>query len=139
MAKTIGIVGLGRMGLPAGKLLVRQGYNVVGYDRDTVSLNEFVASGGEAALDAKAVAEQAKTIIIFVLNGEQVQSVVDGKNGLLAGIGENACIICMSTIRQAQLEQLAALCLRKNVAFLNISNSCLQALSIKPPHPAGCP
>ena len=75
---------------------------------------------------------------MFVLNGEQVQSVVDGKNGLLAGVGENACIICMSTIRQAQLEQVAALCLKKNVAFVNISNSCHPALSIIPPHPAGC-
>ena len=138
MAKTIGIVGLGRMGLPAGKLLIRQGYSVVGYDRDTVPLDELVASGGEAAADSKTVAERAETIIVFVLNGEQVQSVVDGKNGLLAGVRKNACIICMSTIRQALLEQIAALCLKKEVGFVITSNSCQQALSIKPPHPAGC-
>lgn len=119
MAKAIGIVGLGRMGLPAGKLLIRQGYSVVGFDRNQAPLDEFVASGGAAARDPKAVAERAETIIVFVLNDEQVQSVVEDKDGLLAGVREGACIICMSTIGQAQLEQVAALCLKKNVVFVD--------------------
>jgi 3-hydroxyisobutyrate dehydrogenase-like beta-hydroxyacid dehydrogenase len=119
MGNAIGIVGLGRMGLPAGKLLIRKGYTVVGCDRDPGPLDEFVASGGEAASDAKAVAEKADTIIVFVLNDEQVKTVIDGKNGLLAGVREGACIICMSTIRQALLKQIAALCFDKDVAFVD--------------------
>ena len=119
MAKTIGLVGLGRMGLPAGKLLIRQGYTVVGYDPDKASLNEFVVSGGKAASDVKTVAERAETIIVFVLNDEQVNAVVAGKNGLLAGVRANTGIICMSTIRQAQVEWVAEQCVKKNVAFVD--------------------
>jgi len=119
MGNAIGIVGLGRMGLPAAKLLIRKGYTVVGCDRDTVPLDELVAAGGAAASDAKAVAQKADTIIVFVLNGGQVQTVINGKSGLLAGIREGACIICMSTIRQAQIERTAAQCLKKNVALVD--------------------
>jgi 3-hydroxyisobutyrate dehydrogenase-like beta-hydroxyacid dehydrogenase len=54
-----------------------------------------------------------------VLNDEQVQTVIGGKNGLLAGVRQGACIICMSTIRQAQLERMAAQCLKMNVAFVD--------------------
>ena len=119
MTETIGIVGLGRMGLPAGKLLIRKGFTVVGFDPDRVPLNEFKASGGKAASDVKTVAERAKTIIVFVLNDEQVNAVVYGKNGLLDGVNENSCIICMSTIRQAQVEWVAEQCVKKNVAFMD--------------------
>ena len=119
MFKTIGIVGLGRMGLPVGKLLIRKGYTVVGYDRQKVPLDEFVASGGNGASDVKTVAEKAKTIIVFVLNDEQVKAVVVGKNGLLAGAGEGTCIVCMSTIRKAQVEWVAEHCAKKNVAFVD--------------------
>lgn len=119
MTETIGILGLGRMGLPAGKLLMRKGYTVVGYDPDKVPLDEFVSSGGKAVSDVKTVAERAETIIVFVLNDEQVNAVMAGKDGLLAGVNENACIICMSTIRQAQVEWAAEQCMKKNVAFLD--------------------
>ena len=119
MAKTIGIVGLGRMGLPAGKLLIRKGYTVVGFDRDQAPLDEFAAFGGAAARDPKAVAERAEATIVFVLNDEQVQSVIEDKDGLLAGVREDACIICMSTISQALLKLLAERCEEKNVAFVD--------------------
>lgn len=119
MGKDIGIVGLGRMGLPAAKLLIRKGYTVVGYDRDTEALDELAAAGGAAASDAKAVAAKADTIIVFVLNDEQVQTVITGKSGLLAGVRQGACIICISTIRRARLERIAAQCLKRNVAFVD--------------------
>lgn len=119
MANAVGIVGLGRMGLPAARLLIRNGYTLFGYDRDPAALDELAASGGEPAPDAKAVAQKADTIIVFVLNDDQVEAVVAGPSGLLAGIREGACIICMSTIRQAQLERMAALCLEQNAAFVD--------------------
>lgn len=119
MTETIGIVGLGRMGLPAGKLLIRKGYTVVGYDPDNVPLDEFAASGGKASPDVKTVAELAETVIVFVLNEEQVNAVVAGKNGLLDGINENSCIICMSTIRQAQVEWVAEQFVKKNAGFVD--------------------
>ena len=119
MGEAIGIVGLGRMGLPASKLLIRKGYRVVGYDRDKVALDEFAASGGNAAPDVKTVAEKAETIIVFVLNDAQVKAVVVGENGLLAGVHDDSCIVCMSTIRKAELERVAAQCTQKNVAFVD--------------------
>lgn len=119
MDKTIGIVGLGRMGLPVGRLLIRKGFSVVGYDRDQSQLDDFLESGGMTAPNPKTVADKAEIIIVFVLSGEQVNSVVEGNDGLLAGTKENTCIICMSTIRKEQVERVAAQCFQKNVSFVD--------------------
>jgi 3-hydroxyisobutyrate dehydrogenase len=119
MDKTVGIVGLGRMGLPVGKLLIRKGFSVVGYDCNQLQLDDFLNFGGKPASDPKSVAEKAETIIVFVLNGEQVQSVMEGNDGLLAGTGEGSCIICMSTIRKEQVERITEKCIKKGVAFVD--------------------
>jgi 3-hydroxyisobutyrate dehydrogenase-like beta-hydroxyacid dehydrogenase len=119
MDETVGIIGLGRMGLPAGKLLLAKGYTVVGYDHYEAPKDRLVKAGGIAVSDAKTVAEKAKTVIVFVLNDDQVKEVVEGANGLLAGANEKTCIICMSTIRKASLESVAARCAEKNVGFID--------------------
>ena len=119
MDESVGIVGLGRMGLPAGKLLLKKGYTVIGYDRYEEPKAQIVKAGGISASDARTVAEKAKTVIVFVLNDEQVKEVVVGANGLLAGADEETCIICMSTIRKESLEWVAEQCAAKNVGFID--------------------
>lgn len=119
MQQSIGIVGLGRMGLPAAKVLIKAGYHVVGYDIRRKAVDEFVGMGGESAVDCRSVAEKTKTVIVFVLNDEQVIDVITGKSGLLSGNASGHHIICMATIHKANLERLAAQCAEKGVGLVD--------------------
>ena len=77
MPDTIGIIGLGRMGMAAAKRYMECGYTVVGCDINPNAINEFVAAGGIAVENAKEAATKARTIIVYVLNDRQVIDVVE--------------------------------------------------------------
>ena len=74
MAKRVGIIGLGRIGMPSAKAFIRAGYEVVGYARRPEVIEEFKSIGGEAASHPQEVAQKAETAIVLVLNAAQVQA-----------------------------------------------------------------
>jgi 3-hydroxyisobutyrate dehydrogenase-like beta-hydroxyacid dehydrogenase len=119
MTETIGIVGLGRMGMPAAKALINAGYRVVAHDCRVEAMDEIVSAGGETASDYKTVARKAQTVIVFVLNDPQVIEVVTGPRGLLAGAGNGSVVVCMATIRKDNLIRVAERCRKEGVAFVD--------------------
>ena len=119
MAETIGMVGLGRMGMPAAKALIRAGHHVVAYDFRAEAMDEIVSAGGETAPDCETVARKAKTVIVFVLNDQQAIEVVTGNRGLLAGAGDGSVVVCMATIGKDNLLWVAGQCQKQNVAFVD--------------------
>lgn len=119
MKETVGIVGLGRMGMPSAKVLLESGYHVVGYARRPEVIEEFVAMEGEHAPDYKTVAEKADTVIVFVLNDSQVLEVVSSEHGLLAGSRKGSAIICMATINKHNLEDIARQCAEQQVELVD--------------------
>ena len=72
MAETIGIIGLGRMGMEAAKKYIAEGYKVVGYARRPEVIKEFTAAGGIAVKNSREVAEKSGKVIVYVLNDQQV-------------------------------------------------------------------
>lgn len=119
MKDTVGIVGLGRMGMPAAKRLMTAGYNVMGLDCRPEAIEAFVTNGGIGVSDCKSMAERAKTVIVFVLDDLQVKEVITGEQGLLTGATEESTIICMATISKENLEGVSQQCLNKHVAFVD--------------------
>jgi 3-hydroxyisobutyrate dehydrogenase-like beta-hydroxyacid dehydrogenase len=119
MSKTIGIIGMGRMGMPAAKKYMREGYNVVGFDRRPDVIEEFKSAGGIAVGNCTEVAQKAGTVIIYVLNDQQVIEVVTGPNGILEGYHDQTKVICMSTIDKENLEWIAEQCAKRNVGFVD--------------------
>ena len=117
--QAIGIVGLGRCGMPAAGKLIGQGYSVAGYARRPEVIEAFEKSGGTHMKDPAEVARRSKIIIIMVLNDDQVKEVVLGGNGVLQGAAPGATVICMSTINRGNLELVAAECAARQVAFLD--------------------
>jgi 3-hydroxyisobutyrate dehydrogenase-like beta-hydroxyacid dehydrogenase len=115
----IGIIGLGRVGMPGARRFIRMGYHVVGFDRRKEAVEALRSMGVESARDSKEVAQSAKTIIILVLNDQQVIDVVTGPNGILAGCDSNSRVICMSTINRDNLESIAKKCHENNVGFVD--------------------
>jgi 2-hydroxy-3-oxopropionate reductase len=119
MSETIGIIGLGRMGIVAAKKYVKEGYRVAGYARRPEVIKEFSDVGGIVVRNGREVAEKSGKVIIYVLNDQQVIEVITGPNGILEGCHKDTRVICMSTIDKDNLEWVAGQCAKKNVGFVD--------------------
>lgn len=119
MPETIGIIGLGRMGIVAAKKYIREGYQVTGYARRPEVVAEFTKAGGIALKNSREVAERSGKVIVYVLNDQQVIDVVTGRDGILEGCHKGTRVICMSTIDKKNLERVAEACAKKGVGFVD--------------------
>ena len=119
MAETIGIIGLGRVGIPASEAWIKAGHTVAGYARRPEVIAKFRDMGGIHYGSPAEVAEQSDVVIVLVLNDAQVIEVVTGERGILEGIRPGGIIICMSTINRANLEMVAGRCERQGIGFVD--------------------
>jgi len=119
MSKKIGIIGLGRCGLPAAEKFLNDGYQVFGCDRRPEVIAKFEATGGTHVENPAQVARSAETAIVIVLNDEQVIEVVTGQDGVLEGASSGLTVICMSTINRGNLGWVADKCAHRKVRFVD--------------------
>ena len=117
--KTIGIIGLGRCGMPAAENYVEAGYRVYGYARRPEVIARFKDMGGQSVGSPSEVAEHARTIIVIVLNDQQVMEVVAGPGGILESAVPGSTVICMSTINRESLDRVALQCAEKQVKLVD--------------------
>lgn len=96
--KRIGFIGLGIMGKPMARNLMKKGYNLFVYNRSKGPVEEVVKNGAKAAFSSKEVAEKSEIIITMLPDSPEVEEVVLGRNGLLEGAEKGAIIIDMSSI-----------------------------------------
>src|SRR2546429_2355750 len=107
MSTTIGFIGLGIMGKPMARNLMKAGYQLVVYNRTPGPVNELAAEGARAASNPRAVAEQIDVVITMLPDSPQVQAVMTGENGVLAGAKAGTLVIDMSTISPVVTKELA--------------------------------
>ena len=108
MAKeSIGFIGLGIMGLPMARNLLKAGYPVVAYNRTSSKAEELAADGATATASPREVSEQASVIITMVTDSPDVEEVVLGQNGVIEGIQRDAVLIDMSTISPSVTRAIA--------------------------------
>lgn len=115
----LGFIGLGIMGKPMAKNLLKAGYEVVVFNRSKSKAEEMAAAGAEAAGSAKEVALRSKIIITMLPNSPDVKEVVCGENGILAGASEGTVIIDMSSIAPLASRELFEVCAGKKVKMLD--------------------
>jgi len=94
----IGFIGLGHMGLPMAKNLIKAGYTVTGFDLQATAMKDFTEAGGIAANTLKDTALSEDVIITMLQTGKQVQEVCLGEEGLFAHAKKNALFIDCSSI-----------------------------------------
>lgn len=94
----IGFIGLGIMGLPMSKNLLKAGYTLVVLDLNQSAVDELVALGAEKAANPKEVAVMCDVVITMLPNSPEVNEVVLGKNGIIEGIKTGSVLIDMSSI-----------------------------------------
>ena len=96
--KRIGFIGLGIMGRPMSKNLIKAGFELVVLDRKQEVVDELVSLGAKAASTPKEVAEQVEAVITMLPNSPHVKEVVLGENGVIEGAKEGLVVIDMSSI-----------------------------------------
>ena len=116
----IGFIGLGIMGRPMAKNLIKAGYAVVVCDVNQQAVEELRACGAESAATPAETAEKAGTFIVTMLpNSPQVREVTAGENGLLKGICAGQIVVDMSSISPIASRELDALLREKGAEMLD--------------------
>jgi 2-hydroxy-3-oxopropionate reductase len=116
----VGFIGLGIMGKPMSKNLLKAGYELVVCGHVAKSpVEELITAGAKAVATPKQVAEQTNIIITMLPNSPQVREVVMGENGVVEGIRPGATLIDMSSIAPGTSRELADLLEAKGCAMLD--------------------
>ncbi len=118
MAK-LGFVGLGIMGKPMSKNLLKAGHKVVAYDIVPGPLAEVVAAGAEKGASAADCAARSEITITMLPDGPDVEKVVLGPKGVLEGAKAGSTIVDMSSISPLVAQKVGAECAKKGVEFLD--------------------
>ena len=115
----IGFIGLGIMGKPMAKNLLKAGYEVVAYDIVGEALEEVVSEGAESGESPKDVAQKTTLIITMLPDGPDVEKVVLGTNGVLEGAQSGSVIIDMSSISPIVAKNVYSECKKKGIELLD--------------------
>lgn len=104
----IGFIGLGNMGRPMMRNLLKAGHQVRAHDVAAAARMSAGQDGAQAVADAAGVLEKADAVITMLPAGEHVRDVYLGTNGLLAKAGGNPVFIDCSTIDVTSAREVAA-------------------------------
>ncbi|WP_094604537.1 2-hydroxy-3-oxopropionate reductase [Sporomusa silvacetica DSM 10669] len=115
----IGFIGLGIMGKPMSKNLLKAGYELVVMDRNQKAVDEVVAAGAKAVATPKEVAQQTDIIVTMLPNSPHVKEVVLGENGVIEGAKKGAIVADMSSIAPLVSRELAQKLAEKGVEMLD--------------------
>ena len=115
----IGFIGLGNMGGPMAKNLLKSGHTVYAFDLSQAALDEVVNAGGVAASDAAEACEKAEVVISMLPAGKHVQSVYQGEDGLLAQLAEGVLVLDASTIDAGTAREVGSAAAERGIDFMD--------------------
>ena len=119
MAAKIGFVGLGIMGMPMSKNLMKAGHELVVFDIVPEKVDEAVAAGAAKGASAKDVAAAVDIVITMLPDGPDVEAAVLGENGILEGAKSGSAVVDMSSINPLTAQKVGAALEAKGVDFLD--------------------
>lgn len=115
----VGFIGLGIMGKPMAKNILKKGYEVTVFDFVQPAVDELVAAGAKAETSGKAVAEQVEVVITMLPNSPNVEAALFSENGIAAGLSAGKTVIDMSSIAPKASQDFAKRLAEKGVDFLD--------------------
>ena len=114
----IGFVGLGIMGKPMVRNLMKHGHELTVFDVIKPNVDMMVAEGATAAESVAALAAECPVIVTMLPNSPHVKSVVCGEGGVLSAAKEGTILIDMSSIAPLASQEVAKACAEKGVRML---------------------
>src|SRR5581483_953709 len=115
----IGFIGLGVMGKPMAKNLMKSGHRLVVHNRSRGPVDELAGAGATPATSPADVARRSDVVITMLPDTPDVEAVISGENGVLSALRAGAIVIDMSSISPAATRRLAALVAGKGGAMLD--------------------
>src|SRR5262245_25535572 len=119
MQGPVGFIGLGIMGRPMAKNLLKAGYALIVHNRSQAAVQELVGLGAKSAGSADAVARDSQVVILMLPNSPDVELVALGPQGLLEGARSGQTVIDMSTISPLVSQKVGAALANKGVRMLD--------------------
>jgi len=119
MEQVVGFIGLGLMGKPMSKRILKAGYKLVVHNRSQKPVEELVSLGAERASNPREVAEKSDIIITMLPDSPDVKQVILGENGVIEGVKKGNIVIDMSTISPAVEIEIAEELRKKGVEYLD--------------------
>ncbi len=119
-SESVGFVGLGIMGSRQAANLAKAGYELTVFNRTRERAQAWVDEhGGSVADSPREVAERSSVVITMVVDGAQVEQMILGEDGALAGAREGTLFVDMSTIAPATARALAERLSAEGHAFVD--------------------
>lgn len=115
----IGFIGLGIMGKPMAKNLIKAGHKLVAYDIVAAAVEEVAAAGAARGVSSKDVASRTELIVTMLPDGPEVEQAVLGAEGVLEGARAGATVVDMSSISPLVSQKVAAECAARGVEFVD--------------------
>jgi 3-hydroxyisobutyrate dehydrogenase len=119
MTQRIAFIGLGNMGGPMAKNLIKKDFKVTVYDLNTTAMADLKAAGAKTVDNAKSAVKDADIIISMLPNGAIVKSLYIGNNGLISEVKDDVLIIDSSTIAADDARAVAKACEQKGIAMID--------------------
>jgi 3-hydroxyisobutyrate dehydrogenase len=115
----IGFVGLGNMGAPMARNLLKSGYSLQVFDLSEAALRSLADAGATVCRSPKAAATDAELVITMLPAAAHVRSVLTDEQGVLAGIAPGVAIVDSSTIDPASAQAFSKLATTHSNAFVD--------------------
>ena len=119
MKMKIGFIGLGIMGKPMSKNLLKAGHELVVCDFNKDAVAEVVAAGAKEGANGAEIAKECDVIITMLPNSPHVRSVALGENGIVEGAHEGTVLIDMSSIDPVESKKIGAELAKKGIEMLD--------------------
>src|SRR5271169_3254226 len=119
MKPTVGLIGLGLMGKPMGRNLLKAGFPLVVWNRSKARADELVSEGARLGAKPREVAALADVLITIVSDPPAVEEILWGADGALDGLRRGSTLIDSSTISPDLARRAAAACAEKGVEYLD--------------------
>ena len=114
----IGLIGLGIMGKPMAKNMLKAGYDLTVNDLNQAAVQEIVSCGAKATTNNE-IGETCDLVMTMVPNSPQVKAVMLGEDGVAAHMRPGTTFIDMSSINPVASKEIAAELAKKNIEMLD--------------------
>jgi 2-hydroxy-3-oxopropionate reductase len=119
MKKTVGFIGLGIMGKPMAKNILKAGFSLVVFSRSKGPVEELVKAGALSADSPKGVAERSEVVITMLPDSAEVKEVILGRNGVIQGVKGDSVVVDMSSINPLVTIEISGELKEKGVKMLD--------------------
>ena len=119
MKRKVGFIGLGIMGKPMARNLLKAGFPLVVFSRSKRPVEELVKEGAASGDSPREVAERSEVLITMLPDSPEVKEVILGKDGILQGAKTGTVVIDMSSINPLVTQEIAKILKEKGVDMLD--------------------